>query len=260
MKYKLLVAEDEPLERRVLCRTLNKYLGDLITIREAKNGREALELIRQDLPHVAVLDVEMPGASGLEVAQQLRARDKNCGILFISGVDKFSYARQAITVRALDYLLKPYNEQELVFAVEEAIRQCAGPLPATPAPAEPPPPLYREGEDRRISLIRAEIYSYIQAHYQQDISMQDAAAALRYSDSYFCKLFKQCFQVNFSVYLNQYRVKRACQLMEDPRMSLKEISLACGYTDANYFSRIFKRITGQTPSEYRKAQNGPPAP
>ena len=55
----------------------------------------------------------------------------------------------------------------------------------------------------RIAIIRAEISRFIDAHYGEDISMQDAAAALRYSDTYFCKLFKQCFKVNFSAYYLQ---------------------------------------------------------
>ena len=80
-----------------------------------------------------------------------------------------------------------------------------------------------------------------------------AAAALRYSDAYFCKLFKQCFKVNFSAYLNEYRVNKARQLILDPRLSLKDIGAAVGYSDANYFTRVFKRLTGQTPSEYRVA-------
>ena len=123
MKCKLLVAEDELIERKVLCRTLQKYLGDLISLYEAKNGREALEIFAREAPQVAVLDIEMPGLTGLEVARKIRETDKNCAILFLTGFDKFDYARQAISVRALDYLLKPYNEQELVFAVEDALRQ-----------------------------------------------------------------------------------------------------------------------------------------
>ena len=89
--------------------------------------------------------------------------------------------------------------------------------------------------------------------YPEAAAMQDAAAALRYSDAYFCKLFKQCFKVNFSAYLNEYRVNKARQLILDPRLSLKDIGAAVGYSDANYFTRVFKRLTGQTPSEYRMA-------
>ena len=136
MKCKLLVAEDELIERKVLCRTLQKYLGDLICLYEAKNGREALEIFAREAPQVAVLDIEMPGLTGLEVAHKIRETDRNCAILFLTGFDKFDYARQAISVRAMDYLLKPYNEQELVFAVEDAIRQVSVPLPAHPA--QPP--------------------------------------------------------------------------------------------------------------------------
>ena len=255
MKCKLLVAEDELIERKVLCKTLQKYLGDLITLYEAKNGREAMELFAREAPQVAVLDIEMPGATGLDVARKIRETDKNCAILFLTGFDKFAYARQAISVRAMDYLLKPYNEQELVFAVEEAIRQVTAQTPVRrmpePAPAEPV--RREEDEDVRTAIIRAEISSFIDAHYREDISMQDAAAALRYSDAYFCKLFKQCFKVNFSAYLNEYRVNKARQLMLDPRLNMKDIGAAVGYSDANYFTRVFKRLTGQTPSEYRMA-------
>ena len=255
MKCKLLVAEDELIERKVLCKTLQKYLGDLITLYEAKNGREAMELFAREAPQVAVLDIEMPGATGLDVARKIRETDKNCAILFLTGFDKFAYARQAISVRAMDYLLKPYNEQELVFAVEEAIRQVTAQAPVRrmpePVPAEPV--RREEDEDVRTAIIRAEISSFIDAHYREDISMQDAAAALRYSDAYFCKLFKQCFKVNFSAYLNEYRVNKARQLMLDPRLNMKDIGAAVGYSDANYFTRVFKRLTGQTPSEYRMA-------
>lgn len=251
MKCKVLVAEDELIERKVLCKTLQKYLGDLIQLYEAKNGREAAELFAREAPQLAILDIEMPGMTGLEVARKIRETDKNCGILFLTGYDKFAYAKQAISVRALDYLLKPYKEQELVFAVEDAIRQVSSQVPHVAEPAAAFPAIQDEVDDVRTSIIRAEMYAFIEMHYREDISMQDAASALRYSDAYFCKLFKQCFKVNFSTYLNEFRVQKAQQLMTDARLNVKDISTACGYSDANYFTKVFKRITGKTPSEYR---------
>ena len=59
--------------------------------------------------------------------------------------------------------------------------------------------------------------------------------------------------MNFSVYLNEFRVEKARQLIRDSRLSLKDVGTAVGYADANYFTRVFKRLTGQTPSEYRMA-------
>ena len=265
MKYKVLVAEDELIERMVLCKTLRKHLGELCDIFESKNGREALEVFDREQPQIAILDIEMPGINGLEVARKIRESGKDCAILFLTGFDKFSYAKQAISVRALEYLLKPYNEQELIYAVEEAMQYASRftkQASRNEQTAEENPQTKEEGnESLRLSLIREDIRTYIGKNYQNDISMQSAAQFMGYSEAYFCKLFKQCFRVNFSAYLNEYRIDKAKVMMADPRISIKDIGIACGYSDSNYFARVFKRITGQTPSDYRlaaaeKALNG----
>ena len=109
--YQILVAEDENIERKVLCKNIQKHLSDRCTVLEAKNGREAVDLFEALHPEVAILDIEMPGMSGLEVARRIRQSGQPCMILFLTAFDKFSYAREAITLRALDYLLKPYDEK-----------------------------------------------------------------------------------------------------------------------------------------------------
>ena len=257
MKYKVLVAEDELIERMVLCKTLRKHLGELCDIYESKNGREALEVYEKEQPQIAILDIEMPGINGLEVARRIRESGKDCAIMFLTGFDKFSYAKQAISVRALEYLLKPYNEQELIYAVEEAIQHASRFLKKETQKADNPVKIPQtteeDNENIRISLIREDIRTYIGKNYGEDISMQSAAQFMGYSEAYFCKLFKQCFHVNFSAYLNEYRIDKAKVMMADPRINIKDISTACGYSDSNYFARVFKRITGQTPSDYRLA-------
>ena len=252
--YQILVAEDESLERKVLCKTLRKHFGDLCLIHEAKNGREAVEQFLIHRPQVAILDIEMPGVSGLEAARQIRESGHACMILFLTAFDKFSYAREAITLRALDYLLKPCQEQELILTVEEALHlyDRLGTNPDAFLRGD-----VHEGAgeeelaDRRMGQIRENIERYIREHYNTEISMQSVARAMNYSDAYFCKLFKQCFKVNFSAWLNEYRIDRAREMLQNTRLSVREVSTACGYSDANYFARVFKRITGKTPSEYR---------
>ena len=255
MKYKVMVAEDELIERMVLCKTLRKHLGELCDIFESKNGREALEVFEREQPQIAILDIEMPGINGLEVARKIRESGKDCAILFLTGFDKFSYAKQAISVRALEYLLKPYNEQELIYAVEEAMQHASRfskQANRHDQAAEESSQAREEGtESLRLSLIREDIRTYIGKNYREDISMQSAAQAMGYSEAYFCKLFKQCFRVNFSAYLNEYRIEKAKAMMADPRVNIKDVGMACGYSDSNYFARVFKRITGQTPSDYR---------
>jgi len=252
--YQILVAEDESIERKVLCKNLREHFEGRIEVLEAKNGREAVELFRQHHPQVAILDIEMPGMSGLETARCIRRSGQPCMILFLTAFDKFSYAREAITLRALDYLLKPYDEKELVLSVEEALylydhrREDKGNQVLS---GELSAPREEDHTALRLSQVREIIEGYIRDHYAEELSMQDVARVMNYSDAYFCKLFKQCFKVNFSAYLNEYRISRAKELLLTTRLNVREISVACGYSDANYFARAFKRVTGMTPSEFR---------
>ena len=84
-----------------------------------------------------------------------------------------------------------------------------------------------------------------------ELSMQDVARIMNYSDAYFCKLFKQCFDQNFTSYLTEYRMNQAKKLLQEPTVNIKEVGKAVGYTDANYFAKVFKRSTGHSPTEYR---------
>ncbi len=249
--YHILVAEDESIERKVLCKTLKKHFGELCTIHEARNGREAVDLFRVYRPQAAILDIEMPGLSGLEAARQIRQSGIPCMILFLTAFDKFAYAREAITLRALDYLLKPYEERELILSVETALHLYNRLEDTAASLTEVSDVREKDHAADRLGQIREDIEGYIREHYSEELSMQDVARAMNYSDAYFCKLFKQCFKVNFSAWLNEFRVEKAKEMLMTTRLSVREVSLACGYSDANYFARVFKRVTGKTPSEYR---------
>ena len=125
-KIRVLIADDEEIERAALKKTLLKNLGERCEIFEAENGRQALEAHEKQNIKIAVLDIEMPGVSGIQAAERIREKDRECCIIFLTAFDEFSYARKAITVRAMDYLLKPFNEEELLLVMEEAIRTAEG--------------------------------------------------------------------------------------------------------------------------------------
>ena len=294
---RLLIADDEVIERKVLYKTLQKNVGDQCVIFQAENGRQALRVYEEEKIQIAILDIEMTGINGIEAAQKIREKDKECCIIFLTAFDEFSYAKKAITVRALDYLLKPYDEQELMLVVEEAMRlaaefqanrqeagyqanrpasgyqanrpasgyqasrpaaghqasQPAGPgqkneLPETGLPVGDD---MEDGGQVRLSKVTEIISHYIETNYMYDISMQDLARHMNYSEAYFCKLFKQCFNKNFTSYLTEYRVVEAKRMLAMPTVNVKDIGRAVGYSDSNYFAKVFKRITGQSPTEYR---------
>ena len=170
-------------------------------------------------------------------------------------------------IRALDYLLKPYDEQELMLVMEEAMRltdehladaaalsgrgQAAGMGAGETAAAQEPREEMEEDGNIRLSKVAELISQYIRENYMYDISMQELARTMNYSEPYFCKLFKQCFNKNFTSYLTEYRVEEAKKMLEQPTVNVKEIGKAVGYGDSNYFAKVFKRITGQSPTEYR---------
>ena len=119
---RVLIADDEPIERMIVTRTIQKYFPEELAVVSAVNGREAVEQFFAENCQIALLDIEMPGMNGLEAAEQIRERDKNCSIIFLTAFDEFNYAKRAIAVRAMEYLLKPVEDQELEAVLAEAIR------------------------------------------------------------------------------------------------------------------------------------------
>jgi YesN/AraC family two-component response regulator len=255
---RLLIADDEMLERMVLNKTLVQNLGDRCQILQAENGRQALELYEKEKPQILILDIEMPGITGIEAAQKIREKDKNCCIIFLTAFDDFSYAKKAISVHALEYLLKPFDEQEMMLVVEEAIRQAEQIAGAesdvddtAPENEEPDQEGNTDVDDPKMTKVTEEISRYIRENYVRDISMQDAARYMNYSEAYFSKLFKHCFGKNFTAYLTGYRVEMAKKLLAQADINIKEVGFAVGYQDSGYFTKVFKRITGKNPTEYR---------
>jgi two-component system LytT family response regulator len=106
---KTLIVDDESLARRGLVHRL-RHIADIEIVGEARNGREALDLISEKKPDLVFLDIQMPGISGFDVVQQLDIETMPV-ILFLTAYDE--YAVRAFEVNALDYILKPIDEERL---------------------------------------------------------------------------------------------------------------------------------------------------
>lgn len=250
-----------------LARRLLKHFGENLVILQAVDGTEAIKLCSQERCQIVIMDISMPEMNGVEAAEQIRRLDEGCEIIFLTAYDEFSYAKRAIAIHALDYLLKPCEEEELTAVMEEAMRriqrrrqfeelnrscECLG---EESRKEEVYGAEFKDEADMeepdRLGQAAEKIRRYIQKNYMRDISMQDAARMMNYSDAYFCKLFKQCFDQNFTAYLTAFRIHEARRLLREKNVSVREVSMLVGYYDANYFAKVFKRLTGMNPSEYR---------
>ena len=275
--YRVLLVDDEQIERMALAKRIEKYYGDIVNIYQAVNGREAVDMCSEQKNDIIIMDISMPEMNGVMAARYIRQMDEECSIIFLSAYDDFSYARNAIKVKALDYLLKPCDISDLLAVMDLAIQK----LDKKNTQKE----VSAMADDRSLGYINMEIHDnlnendyinyyngtradnnrntdekatagqmkeYVENNYMYDISMQEAAQTMGYSDAYFSKLFKQYFNQNFTAYLTEYRMKKAKQLLSDTNESIKDISRMVGYTDSNYFAKIFKRIVGEIPSKYRE--------
>jgi two-component system, response regulator YesN len=94
--------------------------------------------------------------------------------------------------------------------------------------------------------------AYMEENFHKDISLEDVSRAVDISSYYFSKLFKEETGENFIEYLTNIRIEKAKKLLQNRDISIKNICADTGYSDPNYFSRIFKKYVGVTPTEYRE--------
>lgn len=342
MAFRVLLADDEAFERKMLEVVLEEHFGDDVEIVQAADGDAACAVFDEKPADMAVLDIEMPGHNGIYVAQHIRKSGKLCEIVFLTAYDTFSYAKEALHVRALDYLLKPFNETEFLMLTEAVFAEIvqkrqhigmqkdvlqnessaqpmgktfiesegtanstASPEKETAMQAMHESPdmdfIPNQNQDKKRSQSQAQkqnpsrktqnqcqnqgrnqnweadkdgmqdnvvaeledeqrlaamIRQYVSENFMNPISLQETARKMNYSEVYFCRLFKQFFGKNFTAWLTEYRLNRAKELLENPTVNIKDVGKAVGYPDQNYFTKVFKRNIGESPSGYRAKLKG----
>jgi two-component system LytT family response regulator/two-component system response regulator LytT len=138
-----IVVDDEQLAREELCFLLQQLEG-IEVIGQAGNGVEAMRVIEESQPDLVMLDVQMPGITGFEVARRLVSAGIDSQLVFVTAFDQ--YAIDAFEVNAVDYLLKPVEQERLITAVDRVRRRVA-------ADRTPQKPLAEEDLDRLVQML-----------------------------------------------------------------------------------------------------------
>lgn len=182
----------------------------------------------------------------------IRKQWPDCSIIFLTRYQEFDFLINHEDMQTSDYLLKPLSRTGIEMAVQKAreryqIRQEQQRAEKTGNSDEKPDKAVRMTDE----AWRREVLAYLEAHLCESLTLNSTAGAFGTSGTYFCKHFKRVFQANFVTFVTKMRIDRAKELLRRTSFEVREIASQTGFGDAAYFTKIFRRETGRTPSEYR---------
>lgn len=244
MSIKLLIADDEDIIRKGTTKYIKLHTDRFDKIYEAENGQEAIECILKYHPDIVILDVQMPLKNGIEVMHETVKAGLHPVIVILSGYEEFKYAQQAVKYGAKDYLLKPVRAADILACLNRLADEYYGKEEAD---------VVQEREAQHNPLVKS-AQEYIADHYAENIALSEVAEALGISAGYLSTLFMQNLQCGFVEYLNQVRIERASSYLEQNYLKNYEIAYKVGFRDEKYFSKVFKKIKGVSPKEYRQGK------
>ena len=172
----------------------------------------------------------MPNMDGIQMMEALRARGSRAYVIILTAYDSFTYARSALRLGAVDFLLKPFHDGELEAAVIKLRRR----MEAEGSGTAPALPERKKGD-----------------YGDQNISVGEIAQYLGLSESHLSHLFRKETDYTLLNYLTRYRIHKAMELLRDCRTKVYEVAERVGYRDITYFSATFKKVTGMSPSEFQ---------
>jgi CheY-like chemotaxis protein len=201
----------------------------------ARNGLEAMKSIEEQIPDLILLDLMMPEMDGFAVLDELRAKESTRDIPVIiltsrylsdADLDRCNRGVAAILSKGL------FNAEETLCHMEAALTRQH--------------PLNRATQQ----LIRKAM-AYIHVHYAEAITREEIAEYIGISADYLTDCFRQELRITPSMYIRRYRIRRACELLQDTNQSITQIALAVGFSEGAHFTRTFQREMGTTPRAYR---------
>jgi len=169
----------------------------------------------------------------------------------ISGFSDFKYTRLAIQAGVIDYILKPVDPQDLNNALSAAVSQLESETGETENSNSFSP--HATGT-AATSKVVSDVFDYINAHYLENISLTDIAETFFLSKEHLSRLFKKETGQNLFSYIMQLKLTEAKRLLQTTDMTLDDIAWHLGFSNGNYFSKVFKKNCRMSPSEYRNMQ------
>ncbi len=244
---KILVVDDEPDILQCYC----YYLGDHFNVITATSGAEAKKYLNEKID-IVVLDHRLPDMSGIEVLKEINNALPAVPVIIVTAYGDEELAVKALRYGAKDYIKKPFNAPDLLQRIERCL---SVKLPKRSGHEDS-----LTDPDCRNSIRAGSLHThykiqnaikYISDNYSSKISLETVAAKACMSKYHFSRSFKKATGTTYQDHLNGCRIEKAKELLKNSNLPITEIAYAVGYADITNFERIFKRIAGLAPSQYK---------
>ncbi|MBX9953481.1 AraC family transcriptional regulator [Peribacillus simplex] len=227
----VLLVDDEPLVLEQM-EYMIQSIYPFWKFHKAADACQALTLNQNHKINLAFLDINLPGRSGLEFGEDLRALNKEVEIIIVTAHQSFDYAQQSIRIGVVDYLTKPVIESDLHKVLAKYDK--------------------RESSHNYSTLIHHSL-SFIHENYAEKLSLSDIAREVHTNPTYLSRKFHEEVGTSFSEYLMHYRIKAAKRaLTNNTSWSISDVAEKSGFNSQHYFSTLFRKIEGITPKEFRE--------
>ncbi|MEN8447360.1 MAG: helix-turn-helix domain-containing protein [Cyanobacteria bacterium J06555_13] len=255
--YTVLVVDDNPNNLSVAFDSLAETGATVIIARSGQSGLKRAKYVQPDL---ILLDVLMPEMDGFEVCRQLKMNraTQSIPVIFMSALTDTVNKVKGLRSGGVDYVTKPFQIEELLArmtnhlntgkfiqkiqarnqSLERLVMDCA--VPETVACQD----------DFPQSKLQQAI-GYIQAHLEENITLDAIATELDMSQFHFCRWFKQSTGTSPYQFVIQQRVERAKALLRRRELSPAEVALECGFNSQSHLIHHFKKQIGMTPKQYQ---------
>lgn len=251
---KLMIVDDEMY---VIEGILDGVDWDVLGFEEvltARSYNQAVKVMQGTFVDVLLCDIEILGKSGLELVSYVNTHSPGTVCIILSCHDKFDYARQAVKLDCLDYILKPVRYEALTEILQKAIN------------------FVRERNHRRMmedfgqqfiddltQKTRGDYSSaedlaktFIKEHLGEELSVKMVADAAFVSADHLMRVFKKKLGITVTDYILDCRMKLAGELLKKPGFSITMVSNSVGFNHSSYFTEQFKKYYGLTPRDYQK--------
>lgn len=247
----ILIVDDEKAIVQGIVKHISKLEDLHATAVGAYSAEEALNIMEHFRPNLLITDIRMPDKDGLELIQEVNARNLCNHCIILSAYEQFEYAKKALDYHVLGYLVKPIDWSELDARLRE-LSQNTAQRQRTDEILQHYAGLYAHAARTDLSPTLKKITRYVQRNYAQNLSLVQLSCQTGFTESYLCTLFKKELGITFLGYVNELRLRQAMTfLIESPQATIKDVSALVGYHSERQLFRLFSTHLGMTPQQFR---------